>query len=183
MKGLNSWSQTIIEANIGLAEIVQREQFVKEEIDRLMASPGSQEKKRIRKLHEEACKLKQKYWRLDRMAYILEGRCPMTILMDGYQALHRQYGWHLISDWLRNDCIRRGGCCGRSCKCCSRPTTQNRLKGWGHCTIECGCCNRCRGFELGKEDKKLIRPNFDINNWKRSPYSCNVFGAYLWGLN
>jgi hypothetical protein len=51
-KGFNSWAQSIIEANIELAETVQREQCVKEEIDQLMASPGSREKKQIRKLHE-----------------------------------------------------------------------------------------------------------------------------------
>jgi hypothetical protein len=28
-----------------------------------------------------------------------------------------------------------------------KPPASNRLKGWGHCTLECACCNRFRGFK------------------------------------
>jgi hypothetical protein len=149
-----------------------------------MASPGSREKKKIRALHDEAIKLKQQYWRLDKKAYILEEECPFASLMKGYKSLHSQYGWHLISDWLRDDCDKRGECCGRSCKCCSeKPPAQDRLKGWGHCTIECGCCNRVRGFELGKKDEKLFQPDFNISKWETRPYSSSIWRAYTWGLN
>jgi hypothetical protein len=178
-----STPQSIIEVNIQPAETVQREQFVKGKIDQLLAFLGRQEKRKIRALHDEAHKLKLTYWRLDRQMYILEEGCPVEGLKKGFKALHSQYGWHLISDWLRNDCARRGGCCGRSCKCCGeKPPVQGRLRGWGHCTTECGCCNRIRGFDLKKEDKKLFQPDFDINKWQTSPYTLSMFMAYMWGL-
>lgn len=56
----------------------------------------------------------------------------------------------VVCDELVQDCISRGGCCGRQCKCCDirhLPVTTGQWRpGTGHCTVECKCCEEYRGF-------------------------------------
>lgn len=54
---------------------------------------------------------------------------------------------YYYSEKQKKLCAAMGGCCGRKCGCC-----QKLLKGphglslRAHCTMECGCCIRSRGF-------------------------------------
>lgn len=71
-------------------------------------------------------------------------------------------------------------CCGRDCGCCSRslkeflmPVGSHKKEKsgiYGHCTVECPCCIRFRGFykpdptsvripELGQGDSQLLESN------------------------
>lgn len=64
---------------------------------------------------------------------------------------------------LRYECKLRGGCCERDCGCCSKPRQASSSSGWqrkeaktpSHCTINCGCCIRNRGFH--KPDASVIK--------------------------
>jgi hypothetical protein len=179
---LLKWMHSIIEIHIQLAKTVQREQFLEGETRRLMMSMGPENKRELEDLDDELKALNRKYWRLEKELYILEENCLMQSLRRVYGSLHSQHGWHLISQWLRNDCIRRGGCCGRSCQCCEKPPGSNRLKGWGHCTLECACCNRFRGFKLTAEEESLFQPDFDCEHWDKSPYSHSLLRAYMWSF-
>jgi hypothetical protein len=70
---------------------------------------------------------------------------------------------------LREDCARRGGCCGRGCGCClDRKLELAHERGAGHCTVECGCCQEARGYELSKEEKKAFSIRYAVSqNGKR----------------
>lgn len=57
---------------------------------------------------------------------------------------------------LVEDCVNRGGCCGRSCGYCEsreRETSSVGKLGIGHCTVECGLlqCSRFCTDSRGKE--------------------------------
>lgn len=60
--------------------------------------------------------------------------------------------WYMRKDMVE-DCSGRGGCCSRSCRCCSQRQLSKREKGRGHCTTECWCCTNWRGFELSHKEK------------------------------
>ncbi|KAL1969003.1 hypothetical protein VTN77DRAFT_837 [Rasamsonia byssochlamydoides] len=69
--------------------------------------------------------------------------------------------WHQEKDL----CAKRGGCCGRECRCCEKAlgsyasypqpdATPVIVYIYGHCTVNCGCCVRFRGFH--KPDPDLV---------------------------
>lgn len=71
--------------------------------------------------------------------------------------------WRLFPKWymhhiLVKDCAGRKGCCSRGCGCCAaREPSSKRPLGAGHCTFECSCCRKARGFEFPKEQKTLFK--------------------------
>lgn len=145
-------------------------------------SSTEHDQKQLHKLTEELILLNQEYWRLERILYTAEASGGRGPAKDAYLSSRKRPGWHLDSNWLREDCAKRGGCCGRQCKCCERPPDSRRIKGWGHCTIQCACCCRQRGFELKDADQKLSQPEVDIVKIPMSAYSASIFRAYIWSL-
>lgn len=183
LSGPYKWAHPVIETEMQLCATVQRESFLKEEIQNVHTNSIGHDEKQLQNWAEELVLLDQEYWRLERILYI--ARCngvPGEPAREAYFSLREKPGWHLKSKWLREDCAKRGGCCGRQCKCCERSPDFHRMKGWGHCTISCGCCYRHRGFELQDADKKLVQPEFDISTRPLSWYSVGIFHAYIWAL-
>lgn len=178
------WAQSVIKTEMQLCATVQRMLFLKEEIQKVHVSSIEHDEKQLLRWDEELVLLDKEYWRLERTLYIAEcdGRRGEPS-KRAYSSLREIPGWHLKSKWLREDCARRGGCCGRQCKCCERPPDTHHMKGWGHCTTECACCNRQRGFELQDADRKLFQPEFDVSRRPMSWYSRAIFHAYIWGLD
>lgn len=73
--------------------------------------------------------------------------------LKGYLDHTRQKAiWYMRKDMVE-DCSGQGGCCSRSCGCCSHRQLSEREKGRGHCTTECWCCTNWRGFEPPDEEK------------------------------
>ncbi|CRL25016.1 unnamed protein product [Penicillium camemberti] len=160
------WAQIVIKTEMQLCATVQRELFVKEEIKKVHMSSIERDEKQLQKA-----------------LYIAQSSCDAKEpAREGYSSLREKPGWHLKSKWLREDCANRGGCCGRQCKCCERPPDSRRMKGWGHCTVECACCYRQRGFELQDTDRRLFQPEFDVSRRPMSQYSGAIFRAYIWAL-
>ncbi|CDM34874.1 unnamed protein product [Penicillium roqueforti FM164] len=116
--------------------------------------------------------------------YVAESGGRPGFAKDAYLSSREKAGWHLRSKWLRQDCAKRGGCSGRQCKCCERPPDSDRMKGWGHCTVECACCHRERAFELQDTDRRLFQPDFDVSIHPMTAYSADIFHAYIFaGMN
>lgn len=70
-----------------------------------------------------------------------ESSLPLFPLKKTYDEIRKNPTWYLRRE-LVDEYIASGGCCGRACKCCdTRHIGKNHLKGLGHCTYFCHCCN------------------------------------------
>ena len=111
-------------------------------------------------LGQQLEEIREEYW-LHRQELIkLESEKPRGLTIDKWEMFRRcKNRQGLTLAWVRDSqaCARHGGCCGRDCGCCDRPLKQflmptgdSRGKEksgiYGHCTVECPCCIRFRGF-------------------------------------
>ncbi|KAK9860026.1 hypothetical protein MYU51_010225 [Penicillium brevicompactum] len=65
----------------------------------------------------------------------------------------------------------RYGCCARACGCCAnRSIDDTRSLGVGHCTLECACCDRARGFGISSTEKKRLKELYKVNIEKGSDF-------------
>ncbi|KAH8434855.1 uncharacterized protein LDX57_012486 [Aspergillus melleus] len=55
---------------------------------------------------------------------------------------------HADNNWVSLHCKERGGCCAYDCECCSKPREGLDIKGVGHCTSACFCCEERRGTHI-----------------------------------
>lgn len=181
---LSRWAQSIIETEERLREITQRENFLKKYIHKYHAGSESA-KAALPDFIEELIALDHEYVRLERIYDTLLAGCPVGPIKSGYEWIRKEPQWYLKSEWLRQDCARRGGCCGRQCKCCESPPDAMRRKGWGHCTAQCACCNDELedGFRLTERNRRMLKPDFDLTVYPWSDYSREMFRAYIWSLD
>ncbi|CAG8182054.1 unnamed protein product [Penicillium nalgiovense] len=115
-----------------LREVVQEEISIKEGFDVL--GKCGKEKQRLDVLNIKYWLLEQQWWHYH------------SCLQDGYERRGFEL-WRSHPKWymhrvLIEYCASRQGCCAR---------------GFGHCTFECGCCRRARGFEISEGDKILLK--------------------------
>lgn len=182
---LSRWAQSIIETEERLREITQHENFLKKCIHKFHHDSDQAAKYVLPDFIEELIALDHEYMRLERIYDTLLAGCPVGPIKSGYLWIRKQPQWYLKSEWLRQDCARRGGCCGRECKCCENPPDPNRRKGWGHCTAKCACCNAELedGFRLTERNRRMLQPDFDLTVYPWSDYSREMFRAYIWSLD
>lgn len=179
------WVQKLIDLNIRLCEIVQREAYLvkqcAESEDLLKDTKKSQQQ--LDEWHAEMEALNQDYWSVERMLYANDALCPTGPLWRAYLAARKVPQWHLFA-WLNEDCVRRGGCCGRACGCCKKPRSSLQSKGDGHCTRMCGCCMESRGFSLNEEQQKLCQPTVNVMCERHviDEYSRCMMEAYTYGV-
>ncbi|OJZ89090.1 hypothetical protein ASPFODRAFT_30054 [Aspergillus luchuensis CBS 106.47] len=140
--------------------------------------PGPSDPKRQVSLAEEHYYRCQKAWK----ALTLDK--PSGPIIDEFDFLqhHRnEEGQTLAWEEDKLMCASLGGCCGRRCRCCERPLRhyllpegdQKEMIGFhGHCTAECGCCMRYRGFYRPDSRLKALDPELasKIAGYFRSSY-------------
>ncbi|GAT20655.1 hypothetical protein RIB2604_00801260 [Aspergillus luchuensis] len=100
-------------------------------------------KKELRSLRETNCNLERETYR-----YIItlpDG--PLGRMLYAHQ---QQKDWYL-SNFLRQECARSGGCCGRECGCWEKPRTDKHPLHKSHCTSMCLCCEDARGYPVEVE--------------------------------
>ena len=179
------WSHVIVCGDMGMRRIVQLEIYVQEEKKALEKS-GKSDTETTAQLedYDNALQvLNEDYWNLSRIIGMVEGAIPAGALSRAFKSCRMNPDWYLCQ-WLRQDCARRGGCCGRGCGCCEKPRTANRQWNRGHCTGLCGCCIRTQGR------KDINAPQCEleeINSFRiacdMTQYSARINRAYIWGLS
>lgn len=188
------WSKCIIQGDIMIRWIVQRETYAQEETRALQKSLALEEvddktegeavagTAKLKKYKAELRCLNDGYWEMSHAAYLLEAEISDGVLKRAFKQCRADPEWYLCQ-WLREDCARRGGCCGRGCGCCEKARTNNRQWNRGHCTRACGCCVR----KQQRSDKSVFWDGYEIDEVDivsmDSPYGARLIRAYIWGLN
>lgn len=152
----------IIWAETSLRSTIQREDALNAKIRTAKKVPDMEIKNlQLDQIEEELGKLRKTRARQERDFYEEESMLPMTSLKRGYNSVKSHPAWYLRAE-LVEDCIGRGGCCSRDCRCCEkRQLSVKGGKGIGHCTVECICCIHERGSEFTAEEKKDFEDQFD----------------------
>ncbi|CAG8241469.1 unnamed protein product [Penicillium salamii] len=84
---------------------------------------------------------------------------------------------------LVESCASRQGCCARGCGCCTnRRVDPSRSLVIGHCTIECACCRKARGFEVSPDEKKKLKAQLKIDRPRATYYTTRMKQVSIWGL-
>lgn len=80
-----------------------------------------------------------------------------------YHKLRENPKWYLRKELVK-DCIQRLGCCEK------RHSKFKTVKGIGHCTVDCGCCTRNRGYEFTGEGKKKMAEKTESSLRNENPF-------------
>jgi hypothetical protein len=121
------------------------------------------EKKKLKSYSKELRKLSQTIEVQDRALYEQQATLPALYLKPTLAYLTQNPAWYLRKE-LTDDCIARGGCCSRQCRCCEDRHLHPRWthgKGIGHCTAECGCCAIHRGYDYTDKEKDEVVSQFE----------------------
>ncbi|CAG8908734.1 unnamed protein product [Penicillium egyptiacum] len=122
----------------------------------------------IRALQAKISELNRSSWILERHWRTIRAMFLDELLSRGFELWHSHPKWYMHRT-LREKCVIRGGCCARSCGCCSdRHNTPERMLAAGHCTLECLCCEEARGFQLNREQWEASLPPFSRTKDKPS---------------
>ena len=183
------WAEYVVKSDIMMRWIVQREIYLQEETRAMQKSLALQEvadektKTRLEEYEAELKRLNDVYWEMSNCVYMLEADIPDGVLKRAFESCRADPEWYLCQ-WLRQDCARRGGCCGRGCGCCEKARTANRQWNRGHCTGMCGCCIRTQGRkDINAAQCELEELSSFRIAYEMTQYSARVNRAYIWGLS
>lgn len=179
------WAFEIIRGDIKARWITQREIYLQEEVHSLhkslsLSTDDEKVSSRLKEYEEELQSLKKQIMDHSRQFWRLEAGAP-TAVQKSFRTCRSNPNWYLGA-WLRQDCARRGGCCGRDCGCCEKARGQTHQR-WnhGHCTTACGCCIRTHGIPADSVESELpVFPNGDL---VMTRYWARIVPAYIWGLS
>ncbi|KAJ5968371.1 hypothetical protein N7501_004619 [Penicillium viridicatum] len=88
-------------------------------------------------------------------AEVLLPQRPLKKICD---KIRQDPAWYLRKE-LINDCIERGGCCGRTCGCCEKRCLTGKEKGIGYCTMGCWCCEVNRVYSITDDGWDVVFNN------------------------
>ncbi|KAK4868696.1 hypothetical protein LT330_006898 [Penicillium expansum] len=141
-----------LDVETGLREIAQRE-------DRLRDNYQLDSTR----LEQELKSTEKEYKRLEHEWWMIRDSFSDGPLGRAFKLWRGNSGWYMHRV-LREDCAGRGGCCGRDCGCClNRKINCTRERAAGHCTVECDCCQKARGFELSENEKKHFSIRYAVS--------------------
>ncbi|KAJ5901900.1 hypothetical protein N7495_002428 [Penicillium taxi] len=163
--------ENLLQTEIRLLEITQRQEALEEQLAKQYN--GQSLKKEIAWLSQESWLHKRKWW-------CIKSSFQDGPLMRGIQLWRSHPNWYMHRV-LYEDCVGRGGCCERGCNCCvNRQFSKEGRFATGHCTVECSCCAKARGFELSTQQKDNLRGIFSLSHC--SGYTKRMWYASLLGL-
>ncbi|CAG8892899.1 unnamed protein product [Penicillium egyptiacum] len=169
----------LLQTEIALRENTQREIALKGKIEEL-AKEGINVTV-VQDLQEDLSTLSKEYWTLERRWWKIRFSFEDSPLTRGIDYWRPQPKWYMHRV-LWEDCVGRGGCCGRDCGCCSHRQSERKFA-VGHCTVECSCCEKARGFALDLEQKSQIQDSFKLDyDGPRAWYYNRIKTAALLGL-
>ncbi|PYI19027.1 hypothetical protein BO99DRAFT_403050 [Aspergillus violaceofuscus CBS 115571] len=141
---------------------------------------------KLKEARESSSKAHQDLWYERQQRFRTLSAIPDGPLRRALLVRLQQRDFHLSSSWQRAQCAAMGGCCGRSCGCCSKPRNPDDDKKYhGHCFSYCMCCTDQRGFRIepsNLEDDPM-HTFFNFSQGRRlSEYECCLLDSYIWGL-
>jgi hypothetical protein len=146
----------LFEHDFKLRRITQSEEYLLQLVQELAGKQTTPlEEKRLYDLQQRLRVVKKSHWNLQRDWFVLRDQL-IGSTRRGFIECRSNLRWYL-SDTLRRRCEEWGGCCSRGCQCCesrSAHTNSERKLGAGHCTVDCGCCSKARGFEFTPKETK-----------------------------
>lgn len=185
--------EKIYEFELSLRYHAQREESLLQDYQSLKPNASDKEdKEKLATYLEELKTCSKSYWFGERHLCALEAMIPPDPLRRAYDTWRSNPKWYLHPHLVK-DCADNGGCCSRQCGCCQkRALNTERRRGIGHCTIDCACCSKARGFELeDSERKKIIKSSFErlekvVNGRVESDFHKTYFyrfmRAYFFGI-
>ena len=169
------WCKALIEADIEIRWIVQRITWVHQQLLTI-------------ELATYIIKLNQRYWIAHRKLWIAEDGIDSRCAKRAFAFQRKNIDWYLSRE-LCEDCVRRGGCCGRTCGCCERPRMIDGLEkegmhNRGHCTSACSCCLNAHGLDgnyIEDEITDLQDLHFDTTNTQYipDPHTLRLLKGYI----
>lgn len=195
------WCSRIIRADVKARWLVQREAYLIEEVQALhkslsllplnadeavCAAAATQAEFKLKMYEKELRLLDNAYWAHKKHIWLLEAGIPVSAAGRAYEARWKNIPDWYLSEWLRRDCVGRGGCCGRGCGCCEKARShKDREWKYGHCTGACGCCMRTKGFRkmvIDLDDDMYELPdNCGLSEDCQQRYVTRMMVAYIWG--
>lgn len=164
-----------------IRRIVQKEISLHEEFEHQPTNFAQQELQ-ASCLKDELADMKRKYWFLEREWGLRRGAFHKGPVSRAFILWRSHPQWYMHRT-LRDHCAREGGCCGRDCGCYAHRNVGSRSLGARHCTDECGCCRKARGFDFTPDEKTALKARLE----DRSRDTCDVYFQELmqvsiWGL-
>lgn len=164
----------MIEADIKACWLVQREVYIREEVQALQAflhlctgddddgdldDEAAHRATQLDTYKERLKHLNEQYWAHSQLIWRLQGNISNGVVNRAFKSYREDPNWYLC-EWLRQDWAGRSGCCGRGCGCCEKDRKTSR--GWSlrHCTSACGYCVRRRCDDASESDMRTFL--FDI---------------------
>lgn len=180
------WIMDQIEFNYKGRWIVQREILIKDRMAMFEKTVSNSATERVWKRHAEekigVCEreLENRDKEYQRLQEKMKQQKPMSgPLQQKYFETREQNEFWFLTDFLRDECAARGGCCSQGCGCCERPRSAETSRDFrhGHCTADCVCCHNRRGFVLNYKERERFEA-FPIFSLKRN---LAYMGEYVYG--
>ncbi|CAG8403968.1 unnamed protein product [Penicillium salamii] len=114
--------------------------------------------------------LNARYWSLSQEWWRWRSALHPGTQLWGFELWRSHPRWYMHRD-LVNDCVGRQG------------LTTRGILGIGHCTLECACCERARGFKVSDEEKQRLKELYKISLEDREEFrSRAIVRTSIWGI-